>query len=466
MAHCLTPERTPATSQDFAKGRIPQARVSSLDLTPFLILHRSPFCSLQKPVSLHHYEVGSGRTVLTKTAKTKSPNHLNGMPSERRLSVFFLGDVRFTPPFYGIVGRSYALLNCPEFYAAQEGSMKDKDSKDKRSELRQRAELAAAEKSLGISDVAALSPEKVQQLIHELQVHQIELEMQNEELRQAQIKLGELKDRYLDLYDFAPVGYVTMNEKGMILQANLTAVRLLGEDRQSLIKTFFSRLVSPEFGDAYYLHLQQVFETQSKQTCEIKLARKDGSHFYAQLESVAVQDEDGEYSRCQTIVMDASERKRAEGVQRESDERNRFLAGVVENSSQPFGTGYPDGRLGIVNRAFCDLTGYSEEELRHIDWNVTLTPPEWIESEMQHLTELELTGKPVRYEKRYIRKDGTRVPIELLVHVVRGETGEPLHYQAFVTDLTERKRSEEMLLRAKKDWEDIFQAIGHVALDP
>ena len=71
-------------------------------------------------------------------------------------------------------------------------------------------------------------------------------------------------------------------------------------------------------------------------------------------------------------------------------------------------------RLGFVNKAFCDLTGYSEEELRRIDWNVTLTPPEFRESEMRHLTELVRTGKPVRYEKEYIRKDGTRVPIELL----------------------------------------------------
>ena len=78
---------------------------------------------------------------------------------------------------------------------------------------------------------------------------------------------------------------------------------------------------------------------------------------------------------------------------------------------------------------------------------MALTPPEWRESEMQHLTELERTGKPVRYQKEYIRKDGTRVPIELLVHVVRGETGEPLHYQSFLTDLTDRKQAEDKLRR-------------------
>ena len=73
----------------------------------------------------------------------------------------------------------------------------------------------------------------------------------------AQVDLEELKDKYLDLYDFAPVGYVTLDYKGMILEANLTAVRLLGAERQVLTKMFFSRFVSPEFGDAFYFHIQQ-----------------------------------------------------------------------------------------------------------------------------------------------------------------------------------------------------------------
>ena len=119
----------------------------------------------------------------------------------------------------------------------------EKDSEGKFSRLRTRAEETLSRKPSDMEDISALSPEEVQRLIHELRVHQIELEMQNEELRQAQIKLEELKDRYLDLYDFAPVGYVTLNEKGLILEANLTAVRLLGEERQTLIKRPFSRFV-------------------------------------------------------------------------------------------------------------------------------------------------------------------------------------------------------------------------------
>jgi len=188
----------------------------------------------------------------------------------------------------------------------------EKDSEGKFSRLRTRAEETLGRKPAELEDISALSPDEIQQLVHELRVHQIELEMQNEDLRQAQIKLEELKDRYLDLYDFAPVGYVTLSDKGLLLEANLTAVRLLGVERQSLTKMFFSRFVCKEFESAYFAHLQLVFEARSKQACEINLARQDGTHFHAQLESMAVQDESGEFSRCRTIVTDISERKRAE----------------------------------------------------------------------------------------------------------------------------------------------------------
>ncbi len=125
-----------------------------------------------------------------------------------------------------------------------------------------------------------------------------------------------------------------------------------------------------------------------------------------------------------------------------SEERARFLACVIDHSSEPFHVAHPDGRLGFVNTAFCDLTGFSEDELRRIDWREDLTSTEWRETENRQLAELVRTGKPVRYEKEYIRKDGARVPVELLVHVTRDRNGRPIEYYSFVNDLTERRRLE------------------------
>jgi len=138
-------------------------------------------------------------------------------------------------------------------------------------------------------------------------------------------------------------------------------------------------------------------------------------------------------------------------------EHDRFISDILEYSSQPFGMGYPDGSMGLVNRAFELLTGYSKEELKSADWSLNLTPPEFRKLENEKLDELNRSGKPVKYEKEYIRKNGTRVPIELLVNLVKDTDGNPLYYYTFITDITERKKSEihnQNLLASEKNLTD------------
>jgi len=144
-------------------------------------------------------------------------------------------------------------------------------------------------------------------------------------------------------------------------------------------------------------------------------------------------------------IFDIDERMRMEESLRASQKENMFLANLIRNSSQPVAVGYPDGRIGLVNLAFQELTGYSAEELQRIDWAAVLTPPEWLDIERDKLAELHRTGVPVRYKKEYFRKNGTRVPIELLVHLVTDSKGRPQFYYAFVNDITERRRAADAL---------------------
>jgi PAS domain S-box-containing protein len=620
------------------------------------------------------------------------------------------------------------------------------------SELRRKSESKLKE---AFGEAAVVPDDQTSQLIHELKVHQIELEMQDEELRRAQIEFEESRRKYSDLYDFAPVGYFSLDGKGVIREVNLTCAQLLGFERELFKNKPFSAFIQTGDHKVFFAHLSVVLERRSKQTCELKIRRKDGTEFFAQLDSIAVEDSTGD-SLIRTAVSDITERKqseeeierfasfphfnpnpvlevsaggqilffnkaarmtlkelemdedvrvflpddmdeimkalerreerqfrrlvniedrifgeviylipehkavrlyahditkrkraeeelhklnkaykalsdssqatiraeeeqkyleevcriiiedcgysmvwigfveddeaksvrpvahagfekgyletlaltwvdtergrgptgtairtgkvavcrniltdpaftpwreqaiqrgyassivfplrsenkvfgaisiyskeadpfceaevkllteladdlsygiqalrtrfarmRAEEVYRQSQEQNEFLAGLIRAASQPLAVGYPGGHLGIVNKAFEELTGYTSDELQSIDWATALTPPEWREVERVKLAELHSTGQPIRYEKEYIRKDSTRVPIELLVHLVTDSDGSPRYYYAFVTDITERKNAEKTLQESEEKFRSTYEqaAIGIEHID-
>lgn len=179
----------------------------------------------------------------------------------------------------------------------------------KRSDLRERAERALASER---GDVPDISPDEVRGLVHELRTHQVELEMQNEELRRAQQELIASRDRYSELYDFAPVGYFTVGSGGLIEEANLTAADMSAVGRQDLIGQPFSRFVAREDQDTYYLLCRRVLETRERIPCELRMARSDGSTFDAGLVCVAVAGGEGDSRRVQVAVTDITSRKQAE----------------------------------------------------------------------------------------------------------------------------------------------------------
>ncbi|MFH1983342.1 MAG: PAS domain-containing protein [Pseudomonadota bacterium] len=179
-------------------------------------------------------------------------------------------------------------------------------------ELRRRAEEIIREKAAqSPEDLEALSPEKMREMLHELRVHQIELDMQNEELRRAQVDLEATRQRYFDLYDLAPVGYCTISEKGLILEANLTAATLLSVSRSALVKQPLTRFILSEDQDIYYRHRKQLFETGEPQACELRMVQQDGTFFWVHLAATAAQEADGE-SICRVVMSDITDRKRSE----------------------------------------------------------------------------------------------------------------------------------------------------------
>ncbi|MDO8990975.1 MAG: ATP-binding protein [Sideroxyarcus sp.] len=144
------------------------------------------------------------------------------------------------------------------------------------------------------------------ELLHELQVQQIELEMQNEELRSAHTAIEKSRDRYADLYDFAPVGYITLSAHGTINEINLTAAALLGMERGKLIQRRFAPFVVPENTDLWHQHFMRTKHKREKLSFELALKPDVGPVLHAQLDCLPADD------LVHIVLIDITERKRME----------------------------------------------------------------------------------------------------------------------------------------------------------
>jgi PAS domain S-box-containing protein len=183
--------------------------------------------------------------------------------------------------------------------------------------LRRQAEALARADAAANGQI--LSAEEMRQALHELRVHQIELEMQNEELRRAQVELDAARARYFDLYNLAPVGYCTVSEQGLILEANLTLASMLGLTRGELAGQPWTRFVHRQDQDIYYQRRNKLFETSVPVAHELRLMKKDGGEFWAHLAAAIAQDAEG-VPVCRIVVQDITERKQEEQF-RENVER-------------------------------------------------------------------------------------------------------------------------------------------------
>ncbi len=152
--------------------------------------------------------------------------------------------------------------------------------------------------------------QEARHLLNELQVHQIELEMQNEELRRTQQSLETSRERYFALYDLAPVGYVTLNEQGLILEVNLTAANLLGVPRNALVKQRLPHFIFPEDQDIYYRHHNQLFKTHRPQVYALRLVDRGGTPFWVHLNGVMTQDAERGIPVCLITISDITQHKR------------------------------------------------------------------------------------------------------------------------------------------------------------
>ncbi|KAB8048707.1 PAS domain S-box protein [Janthinobacterium rivuli] len=308
--------------------------------------------------------------------------------------------------------------------------------------LRQHAELRLKLK-LGASKRLSHErhPASLQAAQREVSVREIELEMQNDELRATQAALKTTGELYNRLYDQAPVGYISMDARGIIIQSNLTASDLLGTPPEMLIGLPFTRFILPDDQDIFHFLRQRLLDRDASCSAVLRMKKGVGDVFSAMVEAKLSQEHFGP-GVVLLVLNDITERTMAAAQLHASEERFR---GAFENSSLGMIMADMQGRWVTVNRALCEMLGYTGPEVLAMGY-LKLTHPDDVANSVEfgrRLCNGEISS--YRIEKRYLHKDGHAIWAILSATVVCGTSGLNRQYVGMVEDISVRKLALETL---------------------
>ncbi|NPU85013.1 MAG: PAS domain S-box protein [Syntrophaceae bacterium] len=298
----------------------------------------------------------------------------------------------------------------------------------------------------GRSGKTADGPERI---IHELEARQSELTRQNEELRQIWAETEAALARYADLFEFAPVGYFTLNPDGRIVEANLMGARMLQVNRSSLLNQPFSRYVAHESKGLIRSYVQDVIQSREKRICELQARRSDGSTFFVSAESMGVWDQKDRLLKFLIVIVDISERKRMEEELRRSEKRYRH---IVEDHASFICRHRGDGTITFVNEAICELMGKAKEEIQGSSL-YDYIPIEDHPVVREAIASLSKECPDSRQLHRVALPNGRIVWHEWISRMVFNPRGQFVEYQAAGRDITEIQKAQEALREAKENLE-------------
>ena len=328
--------------------------------------------------------------------------------------------------------------------------LKKSTSLSRTAELRRRAEakLRAHRRKQKSKVKLPKSEAELGRLLHELQVHQVELEMQNDELRKARDEMEAGLEKYSDLYDFAPVGYLTLDREGAIDEANLASASLLKIPRAALVKQRLGAFVSPADRPVFADFIRQVFKSGAREECLVRLLVEGKHAVDARLRANAF----GSGQACRVAVTDITEQKRAENKVRVSEIRHRRLFETAHDGILLIDPG--TRKITDANPFMTKLLGYPNDQLVGKElFEIGLLKDEAASKEM--FQKLKRTHE-VRYEDLPLESQGGRhQEVEVVANLYQ-ENGHAV-VQCNIRDITERKKSEPAL----RESEERFRAMAN-----
>ena len=367
--------------------------------------------------------------------------------------------------------------------------MKTKKVRANAIELRARAEKVFAQISPDKSNVPSpLTAETAEQTLYELSVHQIELEIQNDELRRSQFELDTSRARYLDLYEFAPTGYCTLTEKGLLTEANLTLATLLGIARSTLLEQPFSNFIATEDQDIFYLLQKQllvsnVSQVDESQSCELRVVKGNGTPIWIHLTATVSLSESGD-ANLRLAATEINARKQAEQALRASGtslrEVNENLEILItERTSKlrhseslfrtlaeisPVGIfrAEASGKIVYLNARCCEIIGLPLESAKGHGWTSSVHPEDR-KSVLKEWKQSVAANRSFVSEHRFQHADGRLVWGQVQSQPESDSTGEIVGHVGVLVNITERKLAEAALLESNRVLDTLFNNLPGMA---
>jgi PAS domain S-box-containing protein len=262
-------------------------------------------------------------------------------------------------------------------------------------------------------------------------VHQVELELMNEELTTAKEQNDVFLQKYSNLYNFAPSGYFTLSKDGKILEINFMGSQMLGKERSDLKNNPFGFFVSDKSKPIFNLFIDKIFLNNSQESCEVDLTPKSNNELPVHLTGIVTEDEE----QCVIAAIDISELRQIEKALKESEEHDRAI--ILQTAMDGFWLSDMNGYLLEVNETYCRMSGCNMHEMRSMRIS-DLESFEKVDDTIAHMAKIILQGED-RFETQHRRKDGSIFDVEISVQYQPIKGG---RFVSFIHDITERKMSE------------------------